>query len=134
MAEELTPAQLVELVRRDRRRRWQQGERVSVETYLQQYPALAADPERILDLVYHEVLLREELGEAPPLDEYLARFPGLTAQLRPLFEVHRAVAEGQLFPPAESEAARPAPPPTEPGRGDGEQGSAGGDCPEGRKD
>jgi hypothetical protein len=97
MAEPLPLRQLVEAVRADRRRRWEKGERVPVETYLQEHPCLAADPERVLDLVYDEVLLREEFGEKPLVEEYVGRFPQLAAQLQPLFEVHRAVAEGRLF-------------------------------------
>jgi serine/threonine protein kinase len=115
MVEQLTPAQLVEVVRADRRRRWQQGERVLVEAYLQRHPRLQAQTECVLDLVYQEVLLREELGEVPQLAEYLGRFPQLAGQLQPLFEVHRAVADGQLFQPISTGITGPATPPEDTG-------------------
>jgi serine/threonine-protein kinase len=107
MAEPLTPAQMVEVVRADRRRRWREGERVLAETYLERYPALLADINLAVELVYHEVLLREELGETFALEEYLQRFPQLTAQLEPLFEVHRALAPGGVFDtPAPQQSGR----------------------------
>jgi hypothetical protein len=77
MAEQLSPAPLVEVLRLDRRRRWQQGERILAEAYLQRHPVLQADAACILKLVYHEVLLREELGESPQLEECVRRFPQL---------------------------------------------------------
>jgi WD40 repeat protein len=111
VAEQLTPAQLVEVLRVERQRRWLGGDRVSVEDDLRRHPALGADTECVLDLVYHEVLLREELGETPQVDEYLRRFPALDAALRPLFEVHRAVQEGQLFDTPNTKLSTDATPP-----------------------
>ena len=43
----------------DQCRRWQQGERVAIECYLEQHPTLRADSEGLLDLIYNEVLLRQ---------------------------------------------------------------------------
>src|SRR5262249_31009066 len=71
--------------------RWQAGERIPAEAYLERHPALQADVEGALELIYHEVLLREGQGEAPQLDEYLARFPQFAERLRLLFQVHRAL-------------------------------------------
>jgi hypothetical protein len=65
VTEQLSPAQLVEVLRLDRRQRWQQGERIRAEAYLQRHPVLQADAACVLKLVYHEVLLREALGESP---------------------------------------------------------------------
>jgi serine/threonine protein kinase len=50
--------------------------------------------------VYNEILLREERGETPRLEEYLQRFPQFAAQLKPLFEVHRALESGSLLDPS----------------------------------
>jgi WD40 repeat protein/tRNA A-37 threonylcarbamoyl transferase component Bud32 len=97
MGEQHTPAQLVEVVRADRRARWQRGERVPAEEYLARYPALQADVTCAVELVYHEVLLREELGEAPQVGEYLQRFPQYRSRLEPLFEVHRALEDRHLL-------------------------------------
>jgi tetratricopeptide (TPR) repeat protein len=106
MAAQLTPRQLVEVVQGERRERWQKGERVLAETYLQRYPALQTDPECVLEVVYHEVLLREELGEAPQQEEYMQRFPQLTPHLKPLFVVHRALEAGQLGDVSSVETSR----------------------------
>jgi len=75
----------------DQRRRWEQGERIVVEEYLREQPALGAESETILDLLYHEILLREARGETPQLEEYLRRFPQFPEQLRLHFEVHAAL-------------------------------------------
>jgi serine/threonine protein kinase len=75
----------------DQRRRWQQGERVLVETYLAQFPDLRNNADGVLDLIYHEIFLREQGGEAAGLEEYLRRFPQWGSELRLQFEVHQAI-------------------------------------------
>jgi tetratricopeptide (TPR) repeat protein/tRNA A-37 threonylcarbamoyl transferase component Bud32 len=83
------------LLRDDQRARWQRGERVVVEAYLDQHPALPPDAQ--LDLIYNEVVLLQEAGEAPRLEEYLRRFPQFAAQLKDQFEVDQALESGRLF-------------------------------------
>jgi hypothetical protein len=107
MIEEQTTAQLVEQLRAEQRRRWQQRERVPAEAYLEAHPALRSDPDLALELVYHEVPLREELGEAPQLDEYLRRFPQYGPRLLPLFEVHRALAAREILEAGTPEPSKP---------------------------
>jgi tetratricopeptide (TPR) repeat protein len=80
----------------DQRRRWQRHERVLVETYLSQEPALCNDPEAVLDLIYQEIVLREESGDGPQLDEYLQRFPQFAEQIGLQFQVHRVVETDPL--------------------------------------
>src|SRR5262245_51719655 len=75
----------------DQQERWQRGERVLVEDYLKQWPALESDVERTLDLIYQEFWLRVTRGERPEPDEYLKRFPHWADQLRLQFQVHGAV-------------------------------------------
>jgi serine/threonine protein kinase len=111
-----TPEELVAAVRREQRRRWLQGDRVPIETYLAEFPVLHEDRARVLALIDHEVALREEAGETPTLDEYLRRFPGDETALRRLFALHRAVSGGLLRklaaprpPPAEAATLPPAP-------------------------
>jgi eukaryotic-like serine/threonine-protein kinase len=70
---------------------WQRRERIPVEVYLREQPALAAQPEGILDLIYHEVVLREALGETPVLQEYLRRFPHLSRELQTQFDFDGAL-------------------------------------------
>jgi tetratricopeptide (TPR) repeat protein/serine/threonine protein kinase len=85
---ELRDALLGEAVFRiqaDQRRRWGQGERVPVEDYLREDPALREEPERVLELVDNELALRRERGEAPRAEEYLALLPGHEAELRRRF-------------------------------------------------
>jgi serine/threonine protein kinase len=67
-------SQLLLQCRADQAQRWQRGERVRVEDYLEQYPELPADTEGLLALIIAEVRLRCEAGEQPLLDEYLGRF------------------------------------------------------------
>jgi serine/threonine-protein kinase len=87
----LPPAELAAVLRVDQRRRWQAGERVRAETYLQRYPDLRADPEAAVDVIFNEFLVRERLGERPDPDEYLRRFPEHAVVLRPQIELHRAM-------------------------------------------
>jgi hypothetical protein len=79
------------LFQAEQRRHWERGERILVEAYLAEHPALGGDPEALLDLIYSEILLREEAGETPQLEEYQRRFPALAIPLRDQFEVHRAL-------------------------------------------
>jgi hypothetical protein len=87
----LSPDQVAAVLRVDQRERWQAGERVLVETYLDRHPVLRAHPETALDLVYHEILLREQREEPPSVEEYLQRFPEHAAVLRPQIQLHQAL-------------------------------------------
>src|SRR5205807_8568829 len=98
----LFPPQLAAVLRVDQRERWQTGERIVAETYLQRYPALVTDSENALDLVYGEFLLREELGERPTLQEYLQRFPPYAEALALQIELHQAMASSSAIEPARS--------------------------------
>ena len=85
------PTRPVDELLEDQRLRWRRGERVLVEAYFQQTPALRSDHNAILDLIYDEVVLREQAGEQPQQSEYAQRFPHLSAELALLFEVDRGV-------------------------------------------
>lgn len=78
---------LVDQLHGDQRERWRAGERVPVESYLGEYPAVAADESRLLLLVYGEFRIRVQLGEEPRPAEYLERFPQLRGVLSRLFEL-----------------------------------------------
>jgi serine/threonine protein kinase len=82
---------LTKVLLADQRRRWQAGERWTVEAYLAQNPALAGQADGVLDLIYQEVFLREQHGEPAGLEEYLGRFPQYALDLRLQFEVHEAI-------------------------------------------
>ena len=92
-AGELSPAQLVAVLRVDQQERWKAGERVPAETYLSAHPELEADPEKAFELIYREFLLREDRGERPALEEFVARFPRYAERLRQQVEWHEAVGE-----------------------------------------
>jgi WD40 repeat protein/serine/threonine protein kinase/Flp pilus assembly protein TadD len=77
----------------DQRRRWQQGERVLVQAYLEEVPSLRDYPELVFELVCGEVLLREDVGEKPRPADYLTLVPRHQTQLRRFF------AARQLLPP-----------------------------------
>jgi serine/threonine protein kinase/tetratricopeptide (TPR) repeat protein len=87
---------LISLLQGEQRRRWEHGERVPVETYLEQHPTLQTEPEGLLDLVYNEILIREEQGDRPGLEEYQRRFPEFASQLQVQFAVHGALRAGRL--------------------------------------
>jgi WD40 repeat protein len=82
---------LAEVLRADQERRWGRGERILVETYLEQYPGLRQREEAVLDLLYCEYLLREAADEMPQPEEYVRRFPQYAAQLRIQFLMDRAL-------------------------------------------
>src|SRR5262245_23923266 len=78
----LTAEQLVEVLHIDQRERWQAGEPILAEQYLQTYPPVAENVETALDLIYSEFRFREDSGQEPCVDDYLRRFP----QYRTLLE------------------------------------------------
>jgi predicted Ser/Thr protein kinase/mono/diheme cytochrome c family protein len=91
-ASRLSVPELVSAAQADLRERWQRGERVLVETYLDQLPMLRASGDGLLDLVHAELLARADRGEHPDLTEYLRRFPGHEAALEDHFNLRGAIA------------------------------------------
>ena len=77
----------------DQQARWQKGERVQVEEYLQQQPALGNDPEALIKLIKNEMGLREADGETLSTAEYLQRFPQCAAQLAARFNAPWGLSE-----------------------------------------
>jgi serine/threonine-protein kinase len=86
----LTPQQIVEVLCIDQWQRWQQGDRIPAETYLEMHPVLASHPEIAFDLVYGEFLLREQSGEEPPTESFNRRFPQFTQLLERQGKLHHA--------------------------------------------
>src|SRR5438105_3238394 len=80
----------------DQQARWQKGERVQVEEYLGQQPALRTDPEALIKLIKNEMNLREAEGETLSTAEYLQRFPQCAAQLAARFNTPCGLNEGSL--------------------------------------
>ena len=65
----------------DMRRRYESGCPLAVETYLERFPAVAADTELKLDLVYADYLAACEFGTVPSPSALVARFPELADAL-----------------------------------------------------
>jgi WD40 repeat protein/tRNA A-37 threonylcarbamoyl transferase component Bud32 len=95
-------------IQADQRQRWEQGERVSVEDYLREEPALREEPERVLELVDNELALRRQRDEAPCAEEYLALLPGHEAELRHLFAGRQDVLPPTVDEPRVRDTMRPA--------------------------
>lgn len=91
----LSPVELAELLTSDQAVRWERGERVLVEDYLELCSVLENEVEATCNLVYGEFLLREEQGESPSLEEYVGRFPHLVDGLR---ELHDATRLDDILP------------------------------------
>lgn len=85
----LRPAALLALLRLDLALRWEAGQRVRVEWYLDRYAELAG--EALVALLYEEYCLREEAGESPETAEYERRFPQVAASFREVLDIHELI-------------------------------------------
>jgi serine/threonine-protein kinase len=84
---------LLARLRADQAQRWERGDRVTVETYVEQYPELASNEEALVALVYSEIMLRIDSGETPSLDEYLSRFSQHAESLRRRWAAHDLIEQ-----------------------------------------
>ncbi len=87
----LGPPELVAVLRIDQQERWQLGEQVPAEGYLDAFPALEDAPEKAVELIYCEFLLREAGGATVALEPFLDRFPAHADRLRQQVELHWAL-------------------------------------------
>jgi eukaryotic-like serine/threonine-protein kinase len=78
------------LLWQDQMERWQEGQRVPAEAYLQLHPGLQNDDEAAFELVYNEFVLRESRGESPTVEEFNWRFPRFADRLRRQLDLHYA--------------------------------------------
>src|SRR5580658_5818293 len=76
----------------DQRKKWEAGERIFVESYLEANPQWRFTNKELLDLIYHEILIQEGRGEHPTLEDYSSRFPHLVEELRLHFEIHNVLS------------------------------------------
>jgi WD40 repeat protein len=81
-AERLSVAELVTLLQADQRQRWQVGDRVPVEVYLNYVPALRDNSDAVLPLLFFEAGLREADGAVPTADDLVRRFPQFEEPIR----------------------------------------------------
>jgi formylglycine-generating enzyme required for sulfatase activity len=95
---------LIELVHEELEHRLKVGEPVRVESYLEEYVELRADPNVAAGLIAAEYFLRQRVEEKPGLAEYLARFPEYAEALRDKLAGspagNGAAAEARTLPPA----------------------------------
>ena len=75
---------LCEMVKIDLERQWGLGNRLSLETYLQEYPELGNPADVSADLIQAEYEVRKQFGAAADLDDYARRFPAQVDELRRL--------------------------------------------------
>ncbi len=81
--------QLVETLGLDQCERWNLGQRVPSESYLQRHPEIPGDSDYSFELVYGEFLLRESCGDPASIEEFLWRFPAHADRLNRQLTVHR---------------------------------------------
>ena len=86
------PGARLALLRADMTLRWETGEKVGAQWYLDRYADLGEDT--IVALVYEEFCLREEDDERPAAAEYLARYPQVAGALGRVLEIHDLVGSG----------------------------------------
>jgi len=77
----------------DQMQRWDQGDPVQVEHYLQRFPHLHGNQDAILDLLYQEIYLRQLYDSPLGRAEYEQRFPQLAEEISRLLEIHQAIDE-----------------------------------------
>jgi serine/threonine protein kinase/Tfp pilus assembly protein PilF len=80
------------LLRADMSLKWESGEKVSADWYLNRYATLTED--EIVALVYEEFCLREENRECPLAAEFLSRFPQVAEPLGRVLQIHDLVGSG----------------------------------------
>jgi WD40 repeat protein/serine/threonine protein kinase len=113
---ELTGPELALQVQRDQIRRWQRGEAVPLESYLDNLPALRDQYDAVVDLIDTEVRLREQTDNKPTLSEYQRRFPRYARELSVRFgELAAEKAEASPYAPSADGLPRPAPEADSPG-------------------
>src|SRR5207302_1946397 len=80
----------------DQEARWQKGERVLVETFIEQQPSLRDDARAVMGLIANEIVLRRKRGEAAPAEEYRQRFPQFASELDDHFAQQRTRVDSEL--------------------------------------
>jgi serine/threonine-protein kinase len=80
----LTPPQVVAVLCVDQIQRWQQGERIPAEKYLEMHPALSSAWADAFELIRGEFRLLQELGENPTVEDFSRRFPHYAGKIQKL--------------------------------------------------
>jgi eukaryotic-like serine/threonine-protein kinase len=99
------PGARLALLRADLSLRWESGDKVGVQWYLDRYSDLSEDT--IVALIYEEFCLREEDEEEPEAAEFLSRFSRFSGPLRRVLEIHQLVGSGSTATALLGEAGTP---------------------------
>ncbi len=86
------PGARLALLRADMALRWETGEKVGAQWYLDRYSDLGEDT--VVALVYEEFCLRQEDRENPDPADYLLRFADVAVPLRRVLEIHELIGSG----------------------------------------
>ena len=86
------PGARLAVLRADMSLRWETGDKVGVEWYLDRYSDLGEDT--LVALIYEEFCLREEEQDNPVPAEYLSRFPQVAEALGRVLDIHELVGSG----------------------------------------
>ena len=86
------PGVRLAVLRADMSLRWETGDKVGVEWYLERYSDLGEDT--IVALIYEEFCLREEEQQNPLPAEYMSRFPQVADALGRVLDIHELVGSG----------------------------------------
>ena len=81
------------MIKADLRRRFENGQKPTAATYLDQFPELQAFDTRVLSLVYEEYCLNEECGTAPNAESFCDRYPNWKSSLISQLEYHNLFSE-----------------------------------------
>jgi serine/threonine protein kinase/Tfp pilus assembly protein PilF len=95
------PGVRLAILRADLSLRWDSGDRVGAQSYLERFPDLGEDT--LVALIYEEFCLREEEGDGVDIVEFLERYEALTEPLRRVLDIHRLIgsataSNSTLFP------------------------------------
>jgi serine/threonine protein kinase len=94
-------AYLLELIKTDLRCRWQRGQAVGLEYYLEKFPELGTAADLPTALLAEEFRVRQLCGDAPALAHYAQRFPRQFRELQDLLsEYGKTEASPAPAPPA----------------------------------
>jgi len=91
---------LIEMVKIDLERQWQQGHRVGIEYYLRAFPELGPLDNPQLDMIEAEVEVRTQFADRPSEIELCDRFPQHTEAIRQLLKLVDPAPQGNRRTPA----------------------------------
>jgi len=80
---------LCALIKADLRCRFERGQTVEVNRYLDCFPDLRQADSRVVSLIYEEFCLREERGDSPEVEAFCDRYPSWKESLQSQLQYHR---------------------------------------------